>query len=184
METELKSYTYVSSLGQHMADFICLKRSLGYKYNDEAYFLSQFDRYWTNAGDGSVFITYKNVSGYLEQRQGETRRSHSHRIAVFRQFAKYMLQIGIPCFIPNKGIRYPKPIVHILSDEEISALFAEIDSYFPKNRDPRNICLCQGYKVLFRLIYCLGLRLSEACSIRTSDIDLKNGRIYLKKETE
>lgn len=184
METELKSYTYVSSLGQHMADFICLKRSLGYKYNDEAYFLSQFDRYWTNAGDGSVFITYKNVSGYLEQRQGETRRSHSHRIAVFRQFAKYMLQIGIPCFIPNKGIRYPKPIVHILSDEEISALFAEIDSYFPKNRDPRNICLCQGYKVLFRLIYCLGLRLSEACSIRTSDIDLKNGRIYLKKETK
>ena len=58
METELKSYTYVSSLGQHMEDFICLKRSLGYKYNDEAYFLSQFDRYWASVGDGSVFVTY------------------------------------------------------------------------------------------------------------------------------
>lgn len=38
--------------------------------------------------------------------------------------------------------------------------------------------------MLFRLIYCLGLRLSETCSIRTSDIDLKNGRIYLKEETK
>ena len=88
METELKSYTYVSSLGQHMEDFICLKRSLGYKYNDEAYFLSQFDRYWASVGDGSVFVPFASVSGYLGQGQGGARRSRRHRLGVFAQVAK------------------------------------------------------------------------------------------------
>lgn len=184
MAAGLINYTYVSPLAQHMTDFICLKRSLGYKYNDEAYFLSRFDQYWAKAGNGVVFPTYESVSGYLEQRKEETRRSHSHRIAVLKQFAKYMNQIGLPCFIPDKDIRYPRPIVHILSDAEISSLFTEIDSYYPRNKDCRKICLSQGYKVLFRLIYCLGLRLSEACSIRTSDMDLEKGKLFLKEGTK
>jgi len=184
MEGKLIDYTYVSPLAGYMADFICLKRSLGYKYNDEAYFLSQFDRYWAGSGDGSILLTYENVAPYLEQRDTETRRSHSHRIAVLKQFTKYMNQIGFPCFIPDKVIRYPKAITHILSDAEVSSLFAEIDTYLPKNRDCQNIRLGNGYKVLFRLIYCLGLRLSETCSIRISDIDFEKGTIILKEGTK
>jgi len=184
MEGKLIDHTYVSPLAKYMADFIYLKRSLGYKYNDEAYFLSRFDRYWAETGDGSIILSRENVAPYLEQGKTETRRSHSHRIAVLKQFTKYMNQIGLPCFVPDKDIRYPKPIIHILSDAEISSLFAEMDVYSPKNGDCQNIRLGNGYKVLFRLIYCLGLRLSEACSIRISDIDFEKGTIFLKKGTK
>lgn len=177
-------YTYVSPLAEYMRDFICLKRRLGYKYNDEAYFLSRFDRYWAETGGGSRLLTYENVAPYLKRRGTETKRSHSHRIAVLKQFAKYMNQIGLPCFIPDKSIRYPRPIVHILSDAEISSLFVEIDAYSPKIRDCQNMRLSHGYKVLFRLLYCLGLRLSEACSIRISDIDFEKGLLSLKEETK
>lgn len=176
-------YAYTSFLAEYMTDFICLKRGLGYKYNDEAYFLSRFDRYWAEIGDGPLSLTYENLAPYLEQKEEETRRSHSHRIAVLKQFAKYMNQIGIPCFIPNR-IPYPRPVVHIFSDAEILSLFAEIDAYLPKNRDCQNIRLSHGYKVLFRLLYCLGLRLSEACSIRISDIDFNREMIFLKEETK
>lgn len=184
MEGKLIDHTYVSHLAGYMTDFICLKRSLGYKYNDEAYFLSQFARYWAETGDGSIILTHENVAPYLEQRETETRRSHSHRIAVLKQFTKYMNHIGLPCFIPDKDIRYPKPIIHILSDAEISSLFVEIDAYLPKNRDCQNLRLADGYKVLFRLIYCLGLRLSEACSIRIFDIDFEKGTLFLKEGTK
>lgn len=184
MEGKLIDYAYVSPLAGHMTDFICLKRSLGYKYNDEAYFLSRFDRYWAGAGDGSVILTYENTAPYLEQKETETRRSHSHRIAVLKQFTKYMNHIGLSCFIPDKDIRYPKPIIHILSDEEISSLFVEVDAYSPKNRDCQNLRLGNEYKVLFRLIYSLGLRLSEACSIRISDIDFEEGTLFLKEGTK
>lgn len=183
MEGKSLDYAYVSPLAEYMKDFICLKRRLGYKYNDEAYFLSRFDRYWAETG-GSRLLTYESVAPYLERRESETKRSHSHRIAVLKQFAKYMNQIGLPCFIPDKGIRYPRPIVHILSDAEISSLFVEIDAYSPKNRDCQNVRLSHGYKLLFRLLYCLGLRLSEACSIRISDIDFQRGIVSLKEETK
>jgi len=184
MEGQLIDYTYVSSLAKHMTDFICLKHSLGYKYNDEAYFLSQFDRHWAEAGDDSILLTHENMAPYLEQKETESRRSHSHRIAVLRQFTKYMNHTGFPCFIPDKGIRYPKPIIHVLSDAEISSLFVEIDSYLPKNRDCQNLRLGNGYKILFRLIYGLGLRLSEACSIRVSDVDFEKGTLFLKEGTK
>lgn len=75
-------YAYTSFLAEYMTDFICLKRGLGYKYNDEAYFLSRFDRYWAETGDGPLSLTYENMAPYLEQKEEETRRSHSHRIAV------------------------------------------------------------------------------------------------------
>jgi len=43
--------------------------------------------------------------------------------------------------------------------------------------------MAQEYKVLFRLIYCCGLRNNEACSLKTSDIDLSRGclSIYQSK---
>lgn len=184
MAGKLINYAYTSPLAEYIADFICLKRSLGYQYNDEAYFLSQFDRYWAENGDGSTILTHGNMAPYLEQRKTETKRSHSHRIGVLKQFLKHMNSLGFPCYVPDRNIRYPRPIVHVLSDAEISSLFEEIDAYLPKNRDFQNLRLSHEYRVLFRLIYCLGLRLTEACSIRVSDIDFENGEIFLKEGTK
>ena len=107
--------------------------------------MSQFDRYWASVGDGSVFVTYENVSGYLEQRQGETRRSHSHRIAVFTQFAKYMLQIGIPCFIPNKGIRVAPLFVTRIEDNDGNVLA----TFAPEMQEV--ISVSSAYKMLVML---------------------------------
>ena len=39
--------------------------------------------------------------------------------------------------------------------------------------------MAQEYKVLFRLIYCCGLRNNEACSLKIQNVDLINGCITL-----
>lgn len=35
------------------------------------------------------------------------------------------------------------------------------------------------YRVIFRLIYCCGLRISEARTLKQEDVDLKNGRVRI-----
>ena len=39
--------------------------------------------------------------------------------------------------------------------------------------------MAREYPVLFRLIYCCGLRNNEACSLKICDVDLENGLITL-----
>ena len=59
------------------------------------------------------------------------------------------------------------------NEREIKELFTVADDYAPKvNADRFNI-LAEEYKVLFRFIYCCGLRVSEARKFKLEDIDFE-----------
>ena len=69
--------------------------------------------------------------------------------------------------------------MHVLSDDEISAFFNDIDSYSPEIKAPPFLRLSTEYKVIFRLIYCCGLRISEARKLKWSDADLEAGTLKI-----
>ena len=70
-------------------------------------------------------------------------------------------------------------MIHILSDEEIRALFEEIDGYVPATTGRVFHRLAAEYKVIFRLIYCCGLRVSEARKLNWEDVDLDDGSVRI-----
>lgn len=59
------------------------------------------------------------------------------------------------------------------------AFFAEVDAYCPATNIPAYRRLAGEYRVLFRMIYCCGLRNSEACAIPGDHVDLDAGTLTI-----
>ena len=94
-----------------------------------------------------------------------------------RVFCKYLNDVGIPAYIPPKGItqkriRYD---AHIYTDEELKRFFDEVD----KSQSVPDSCPYRGdvMPVFFRILYTSGMRVSELRLTRIRDINLTEGYI-------
>ena len=175
----MTDYAYQSVLAPYIQGLIDEKHALGYTYNDEANVLRRFDKYWIENNRDDPKITMGSLEGWCRQRPTEGKRSQSHRIAVVRQLALYMAGMGIDCYIPREKIRYPKPMVHVLTRPEITEVFGLIDAYRPEKPHHATVRMANGYRFLYRLILTTGLRNAEAASLRVSDVDWKAGTVVV-----
>lgn len=173
----MADYAYQSVFAPYIQGLLNEKHALGYAYNDEARFLRRFDQYWIENNGDTSNITMDSLEGWCRQRPTEGKRSQSHRIAVVRQLTLYMTGLSIACYIPKDKIRYPKPIVHILTRQEITEVFGYIDGYKPEKPYPATVRMANAYRFLYRLILTTGLRNAEAASLRVTDVDWKTGTI-------
>ena len=164
-----------SALSSNIKDFLDEKHALGYKYKCEERILLKLDDFWAKHDYGLSGLTIESMDDWLTLGENEGPAGLLNRISVAREFSKYLIGIGIESYIPKVEIRYMKPIIHVPSPEEITALFKQIDSYNPLNYKR----LSDEYPILFRLIYLEGLRISEACTLPVSQLDIPNGTITL-----
>ena len=162
-----------SVLAPDIESFIRMKRSLGYKYHNEEYILHQFDTYWESKNGSSDSVTMESLSGWVKQLPTEGKSSQYTRINTVKQFMRFRNSVGKPSYIPMDKIKCQRrPVIHILSEKEIQALFAEIDSYCPARPSPETLRISKEYPVLFRLI--LTTEYSGAFSITSPAI----GNLY------
>jgi len=173
----MTDYAYQSVLAPYIQGLLDEKHALGYAYNDEARFLRRFDQYWIEDNGDDPKITIDSLEGWCRQRSTEGKRSQSHRIAVVRQLTLYMAGLGIVCYIPKDRIRYPKPMVHVLTRPEITEVFGDIDGYRPEKPYHATVRMANEYRFLYRLILTTGFRNAEAASLRVSDVDWKKGTV-------
>ena len=176
----LKDITYGSCISKWIYGFIHEKTSLGYKYYNEAKWMRQFDRYWAEHGYGMEGLTQENIAGWMKKRDSEGAKCLSTRISVIRQYAIYLIGLGIESYFPPLDIRYPKAVIHLPTDAEIKALFGRIDAYSPKKGSRGTRRVANEYPVLFRLIYLNGMRMGEACRIQMENVDLVEGTILIQ----
>ena len=169
MKYEMKSKLSIFIIG-----VIEEKRSLGYKYDTPEYYLWRFDKFCLLNYPSERSLT-KEIAMHWSQRQRSERISTQEgRITPVRQLALYMRNIGqaafvIPRFIPGKDSKY---IPHIFTDFELTSFFKEADDFPCDKRYPERHLVIS---VIFRMIYCCGLRNSEARCLRMEDVDLTNG---------
>lgn len=175
----LRSYTYNSCLAPFIEGLINQKRLAGYSYELEAYILKIFDEYCIKKELSEPVITKELLQSWSERRPTESKGYRSQRISSIRQLSLYMNSLGIESYIPKHFTEQEKHIPHILSDEEVISLFEAIDAYFPLNASVPFPRMAMEYKILFRLIYCCGLRNSEACNLKASNVNLDNGVITI-----
>ena len=91
----------------------------------------------------------------------------------------FLAPLGIEAYIPSNFYKAEKKVVHILPDAEIKAFFQEVDGYVPAVSVAGFSRLAAEYKVIFWLIYCCGLRISEARKLCWKDVDFKQGTIRI-----
>ena len=171
-----KIFTYSSILAPYIVGLIEQKRSNGFKYDSEAYSLKKFDGFCIQRNYSDTRISKELVDAWAVQRPSESSGYRSQRVSYVRQLSIFMNSLGIQSYIPRKFISKKTTIPHILSNEELESLFAVIDSYCPTDRFRR---LALEYKILYRLLYCCGLRISEGCNLKRKDIDFIRGTICL-----
>jgi integrase/recombinase XerD len=162
-----------------LEDFIRQKRILGYKYESTRDTLTRFSKYTLNYTIKNKSLSKELVLGWTARRKNESVKTWEHRASDLRQFALYLQNRGYDAFIPPKShkIRRDEYIPYIFTHEEIKRFMRVVDSITPHPLSNKHA----SYPLLFRLLYCCGLRISEALRLKISDVDFDKGTLLIRE---
>lgn len=181
-ESKYKSYEFSGVLAGHLQNFIAVKRGLGCIYNTEAKQLSRFSRFSLSYSITPDELPENLVKDWIAKKPTDSDRNQYSRYSLIGQFARYMVRMGYSAYVPEAGDIgkiHRTFIPYIFTHDQIQALFTVFDSIETPLRSgaPRRKYIVP---VLFRLLYCCGLRVSEAVSLKGEDVDLKRGVLTIR----
>jgi len=176
----MAKYEFTGPLGGCIAEFIVQKRASGFPYNTAERILHHFDLLVSDKFPNETTLTKDICSAWLNCKPGEHPNGLLRRITPVRQLGKFMKGIGheayiIPGHMPNKQIKYE---AHIYTVAELKAFFHAIDQC---PRSPFSPTRSYVIPVIFRLLYCCGLRSSEARLLKKEDVCLNTGRVTIRE---
>lgn len=149
------------------------KKQSGYIYDSAKYILIQFDKFCVENHIDRAIITKELSDTWLSYHADEAKSRRASRMSVLRQLVQYMNSQGSECYIPSKFSAKSYRVPYVMNEREIREFFTVADDYIPKVNADRFSILAEEYKVLFRFIYCCGLRVSEARKLKLEDIDFE-----------
>jgi integrase len=170
--------TYSSCFATFIEALIEQKHALGYLYDESMRILESFDRFCTERFPDETELSKSLCMSWAVRKDTEGNNGFRNRLMPVRELARYMNRIGgaafvIPVNLAKKGSRY---VPHIYTQEELRSFFEVLDCIPQKKNFPiRHLVI----PTIFRMIYCCGLRPSEARKLRTENIDLLSGKIRI-----
>jgi integrase/recombinase XerD len=176
----MADYAFNSLIGSFIEDFIRLKQASGYPYNSSTRILHHFDIFVADKFPEEKTITREIGTAWIQSKPGEHPNGLLRRVTPVRQLGKYMNGIGhaayiIPGHVPDKQVKYE---AHIYTDVELKAFFNAVDHCPASPFSPTRKYVIP---VIFRMLYCCGLRSSEARLLKKEDIDLQTGKITIRE---
>ena len=174
------TYSFSSSFAKFLSKFIQEKQSLGYKYDSEANCLRHFDRY-CNSHQFPPILSKDLVMGFVKKDSNRGTKTTQNRICLLRQFALYLNRYGktTAWVYPKELFPHQESFFHpyIFTHNEINR-FVEATQNIPYNKQYPNRQLV--IPLLFHTLYCCGLRISEALTLKLKDVDLKQGLLLIR----
>jgi len=172
-------YSFSSAFAPMLSGFIREKQCLGYKYESEARCLQHFDRYCNDHCFPPV-LSEDVVMGYVQPDPNRCKKTTLNRIGLLRQFTLYLHRNGHYAWLyPEELFPKKETVFHpyVFTNDEISR-FMEAAKNIPYNKQHpyRHLVL----PLLFRTLYCCGLRISEALNLKIRDVDLKEGVLLIR----
>jgi integrase len=167
---------YASAFAPHIIGLIEQKRALGCKYGTESAMLRRFDLFCRKRHPKETVLNQEVMMDWAAKRPGEHPATLRGRLTPVRELAKYMARQGFEAYIMPKGLlpRVPRYTPHIYSNDEVKRIFGQADTCRYCSQVPfRHLVM----PVFFRLLYCTGMRLSEARLLKSGDVDLNSGVI-------
>ena len=171
---------FSSCFAEDLELFLRKKQAAGFQYYSGEYTLHQFDKFCADHCVSDPEVTKDLVNSWLGSFDNCCAVTIAGRASVIRQFCLFLLSIGKEAYIPSHRHHGKRRQIHVLSDDEINALFEKIDQYSPGIHAASFCRLAIEYRVLFRLLLCCGLRVSEARKLKKDDVDLQNGTLLIR----
>lgn len=176
-----KSYVYSSVFKSFINDYISTRREAGFLYDNPAYWLYRFDQYCDTNQIEEATITKTLFERWASRLNSETKTTQNNRLQAVRGFSSYLNTIGISSYIPMKLPRPEKVVPYLMTDTNIRDFFEQVDTHEVRAPIVSFKRMASEYKVLFRIIFCCGLRNNEACSLRVSDVNLFEGSVTIRQ---
>lgn len=164
----------MSKLRDAIADYLRLRRALGFKLAAHGRLLTSFADYLDQAGVPT--ITTAAALAWATQPQGAQPTQWKARLCVVRGFARYLATLDPLAEVPPTDLlayRRQRPAPYLFSPGEITALLAAAG----RLRSPLQAAT---YPALFGLIANAGLRLSEAIRLDDGDADMPAGLLTIR----
>ena len=144
--------------------------------------IAQYESYLVGAKSTSRAVKPDQIEKYVGQLRANERapKSIARQFAAIRMFHRFMLDEGLRSDNPTAfidGVKVPSGIPKALSEEEVELLLnavTGVDSLALRDR------------ALLEFLYATGARVSEACGLSMSDIDMESNvaRVFGKGSKE
>ncbi len=157
-----------SQFSDYFCSFILEKRGLGCKYETEAAALRLFDRYVCESGYVGTEISKALFENWTNRRPYEREKTCENRTHILAQFCKYVIRMGGQAYISPSVQRLHRDISYrpyIFANEELRRF---LESTKRMSGSPQRKTV---FYMLFSLLICTGLRISETMRLKWTDID-------------
>lgn len=160
----------MTGLRDHVADYLEVRRSLGFKLARAAKLLDQFVAYLDDIG--AEIVTVDDAVTWATQPRGADSDWRAYRLSVVRAFARYLHAVDPAHEIPPTGLlagRSHRATPYPYTPDDIVGLMAAAGTL---RRYPLRAAT---FETLIGLLACTGMRIGEAIRLDRADVDWANG---------
>lgn len=169
-----------SNLSPYMIGLVEQKRALGYKYEEQVKILRRFDALCAEQFPDDCTVTKSMLDIWAVKVATESPGTLRGRVTVVSHLAQYMMSLGCEAYIypTNELPKEPKYTPYIFSEDELVHFFRQVDCcHFSPEVPNRHFIM----PVLFRILYCCGLRPGEVLRLEVRDVDLNRGVLLIRE---
>jgi len=163
----------MSSLNDSLADYLRVRRQLGFELRTAGRELASFVAFLEQAGAGRV--TSELALRWACQ-PGTSERYHNLRLGMVRGFARYLATIDPKSEIPPVGLlsgQFRRTVPYLYSEREITELMAAAGALTPALK-------AATYRTIIGLLAVSGMRIGEALGLDREDVSLSDGMLRLR----
>jgi integrase/recombinase XerD len=164
----------MSRLRQALADYLAMRRALGYKLICAERLLGQFISYLEECGE--LTITIEHALAWATLPANSHPSWPSTRLETVRHFATHLQVVDPATEVPPPDLlprRRRKSTPYLYSDQQIALLLNEARKLRPPHR-------AATYRTLIGLLVVTGLRIGEATRLDRDDFDHRAGLIVVR----
>src|SRR5690606_9845175 len=119
---------FIGIYAQYLQQYIDYKRQLGFKHETEEVILAVFDRFTVERGETQIGITPELSQAWMKTGEGLSLSYNYHRAVLINQFASFLNDQGIRCYLMSLPICKADFAPHIYSRDELHRILAAADS--------------------------------------------------------
>jgi integrase/recombinase XerD len=157
-----------------LADYLALRRGLGFKLQENEYLLRAYVAYLEGLGLGR--LTTAMALAWARQSATASAAYQGRRLAVARGFAEYLHTLDESVEVPPVGLlvaHRERMLPHIYTDCEVASILAAASELTPTHR-------ASTYVALFGLLASTGMRVGEAIRLDRADVKCADGVLTVR----
>lgn len=171
-------YQFRSLFANEIVEYIKLRVSLGNEEDTYARRLHSFDTFCLERYPKEDILSMEIAEEWCSKKPNEKANTLQFRTNILRGFSKYLVSIGEKAYILPDGFagKSLKFVPYLYNDSELKNFFVAADQL-----PPHPLSLYREYvvPVIFRVLYCCGLRPQEVRHIKVLDTNLDEGTFYI-----